>query len=378
MFDKPTIINPSWELLFRNILIVPHPDPRIDKWCRELLFPYIEKNPDEFCYKIYVQNVRAAPEESAWEGDLLIELEGMVVNTNPPNPNLNLTVMHDANIVKIDTTFDNREIHLQSMGWLDQAANHLTPRYRSDTRVSILLRGASKAILNSDMVYLFAAHSFLSDMGDWLIHGARIPLTVTKLPFKEAKRLCDEWHERTRKRKLRESERKAGTPGDRELVGRLTIAPDNNVPIETYEAHWCKDQQSLKHESMIQHHCVDMYWDRVVLSQSVIIHLQNIDPDKREDRWTVELALIRFQKLVEEDDLDDISPPRTVDSSFVAARQFRGIANRAAHPGFSTGFGNLFLTSSDGTKGKSVLFTEDSWFNAQPIIDKLTNPFGAT
>lgn len=366
MLDKPLILNPAWESLFAPILTAQNANPRIIKWLHEMLFPYIAKNPEEFCYRLYVDSVHMS-QDCAFDGDRMLEIEGYVIRTS--NPMLNLNIMHDPYIVKMDTTFDNREFRVMAPGWLDPGVQMelevARQNLRSDTRVSLLVRNVDTQLLfSSRELLLFAASTILTDLSDWLVQAARVPLTVTKLPFKEAKRLSDEWHLREERRKLRASEKYAGSPGDRELIGRLTVAPDNNIPEETYEVLWLKDEQSLTYESMIQHHCVDLYWPRVQIGQCIILHARNVNPAKREDRWTIEVAMLRMEG-------------DKAWSSFPVVRQMRGIANCNPHPGFVTGFGNLFLhhQGEEGI-GKSVLFTKESWIKAQDLVDRLTRPFG--
>lgn len=363
------ILNPSWVSICNSFFNVPSENMRAKKWVEEMLFPYIEKHPEEFCLEVMVDSFRPSPDEDYF-GERVWEIEGFaLIGREDRARGLNLTMGADPYIRNLTTTYENREFAVPSPGWR-AGSGDLAPqvlRQRSDTRVTILLTNFLRRT-SMDVVYLFSAHLLLVALLDWLAYGAKVPLTVTKLPFKEAKRLSDEWHARMYKRKAKELEKAAKNPGDRHLVGRLTVVKDASIPEATYEVFWLKDMQSLKYESALQHHCVDGYWPRVASRNSVILHLKNVDPKAHTDRWTVEMSLVSTEYRTYDDVIASVP-------GFAAVRQFRGIANCTPHPELSTGFGNLFLSTSYAKNdiGSSLLFTGDSWINAQAITDHLKN-----
>jgi hypothetical protein len=364
------VINPAWEHIFSSYIEEEGEDSRGVKWLRGLLFPYIENNLDDFCHTIVVTSIISESHRlehwAAWRDEIATyNLEGYVLKSKttlsliPPRA--------DPWISSFDVMFDNKEIYFRPPdGWVLHSSTPIP--MKSENRVSCILHdhdGGLKSRIFSSVVRIFVGHEVLSDLKDWLKEGARkIPLTVTKLPFREAMRLSDQWHDELARKKEREAVKrlKHTSPGKREYVGRLVIAPGAGIPAGTiYEVYLLLDQQALMYESLLQHHCVDSYWPLVKDGKIAILHLHN--PLNEKDRWTVELGPLWPKRPNWMDDAADIQ-----------VRQFRGIANRCSHPDLSIGFGNLFLNRGTEQEGKSSLFTEGSSLDLVTIYSQFVQP----
>ncbi len=175
-------------------------------------------------------------------------------------------------------------------------------------------------------VYFY--HEWASEMADsirdWMMSGeCKFPRVLTKLSLMQAFTESVKWHQRVEDRKRREAERslKEMSPGYRELLGTVTLegvhefTPQGKIKrTEVLTFLHLMDQDSLKYESVLQHHCVDTYWFRVFANESVIIHIS----DTRGGRWTAEVSG------------DSIETPVGSTRLLTRIQQIRGPANKDA------------------------------------------------
>lgn len=136
------------------------------------------------------------------------------------------------------------------------------------------------------------ANEKLASITDWLISSeGDIPRNVTKLSLLQACVEADKWHKRLEKRKKKEAETKLKTAsrGLRTLIGCIkvqNVKTASGKKEDTLSVWWLRDEDALKYESMMQHHCVDGYWPYVQSGSMVILHVESL----YSGNWTVELA----------------------------------------------------------------------------------------
>ena len=349
MTDKPYIINPLWKEPFEPVF--KSGNERAINWLNLMLFPYIENNLHRFCVELFVHaetlrvqlhtrefRTMGGPTYHMPDEDPTIELVASVVQNEHTRPLIR--TIGDNIVTSCRVTHDQFYEPERQVGWRDwndpelpmQRVNQIKVN-RTNYELTLRLdrdgiQGLQHALYARLPLYLYSMHEEMMDVRDWLISGAaRIPLTVTKLPWTEAVRMSRKWHEdenrRKQKRKLKDTPR-----GDREHIGKMHVPKNHD-----YNIFWLKDQQSLVYESLLQHHCVDGYWPWVVAGNSVILHIANTHPDHETDRWTAELLM-----MVPEDGRE---PPRIV------LRQMRGIQNHSAPDEVRTPFMNLLTTTGE-------------------------------
>lgn len=380
--DYPFILNPTWYSILEPIKRTTH--ERAKAWVKDLLVPYLENNLHQFGVEIHVNNLNVNMGEGQIEvnqlgspsfrdyhrmvrDDPMIEIEGSVVWVKDQVRNKNAV----ARLVSDDTITDCHIDHEHNgmffarqypMGWLEnpEIARHdpiattrvLSTNYRLSARLNYEhRRHLAIALERSKRVFLFTMQEELTSVRDWIMQGgARIPLTVTKLPWMEAVRLAQRWHDdedkKRQKKKLKDT-----PPGTRQHVGKMRVDIWADKHVEDYDIYWCKDEQSLKHESVLQHHCVDGYWPYVQERRSVILHVRNADPKKDTDRWTVELRAILLE--------------HNGDTRLMTV-QFQGIQNRPAPSELKTIFNTLGYNRDENTPKN-----EHHWLDYKLLLEQL-------
>jgi hypothetical protein len=309
-------------------------------WVHAVAYRYIKENLADLCYRVLVETSTVEYDEIELDtpfgwgpkiklaGKSHFKISGWIYPRRDRDM-MRPSLSGDPYVISSQVTFDNHRHQVGTLGWLRSNATYLQEQ-RFEHRIDIEYIPPNDAEVPSvgQDILIFAAHEQLIDLKDWLLNGARVPLTATKLPLKEALRLAKEWHEREDKKRQKAALKKQPR-GERILMGRLTVNPGFGCPPGTYELFWLKDKVALEYETVLQHHCVWSYWPEVENRKSVILHLRNVDPEKPNDRWTIDLRTMTL----------------TGGSPIIRVAQMRGVVNAPCHPDLSTGFGNLFLST---------------------------------
>lgn len=370
-FDIP-ILNPAWTHILDVTAATAVLDPaahhdkqsRVHNWIQSIAIPYIKKHLSDFCVKVFTTDVRMEMETREvnvlggaslkYVGQTSFQLEAFVNSEDLRRTGINTAITGDPWITSLNLTYDNFVRDQAPQGW----TYGIGPRMRYDTRLSIdIVTGEHlKSVLPGKEMWLFMGHSVLMDISDWLVNAAKVPLTTTKLPWKEAVRLSAKWHEDEVLRRRKAALKKI-TKGSVVRLGKLEVSGGSLDVGDKYDVWWLTDKEALEYETVLQHHCVWSYWPTVQARRCAILHMCNTDPAKETDRWTVEVRPLKA----------------FTNEQVLKVVQMRGVVNRNPHPEFPAAITQMLEFGHCHS-----VFTNDSHIDRDMLFDHFNPLRGVT